>query len=388
MKKLMQLKNKLFVIKALNVIQWNFGILFHLLILFYPFHALCVSNNDSTNGNWNLQIRTDYGFIIAHRPALEPLQEEHVKGFEITISRQSFGKDDWENNFNFPSYGITIAAFDLGSKEKLGTGIALYPFIDFPLGKNHLRGLHFRYGMGLGYVEKIFNRKDNFKNAAIGSHFNEAVHFDLHYEKRISKKSDLELGAGITHFSNGAFHLPNLGINIATINLAYRLAFGDKKAFVKRETQPFSKKPAILIHAGGFSKSIYPPLGKQYFAAAISSMYFKPISNKSAWGLGFDLFYDNSISARIDRLGLTQSKSIDDFRPGLYGAYHLSFHKIGLMFNMGYYLYNGWKDDGNIYHKICLNYYFKKVFLCLNLKSHYARADMIELGVGYRITKK
>ena len=170
MKKLMQLKNKGIALKALNVNQWNFGILlsFHFLILLFPFHALCISKNDSTNGNWNLQIRTDYGFIIAHRPALEPLQEKHVKGFEITISRQSYGKDDWENNFNFPSYGITIAAFDLGSKEKLGTGIALYPFIDFPLGKNHLRGLHFRYGMGLGYVEKIFNRTDNFKNAAIG----------------------------------------------------------------------------------------------------------------------------------------------------------------------------------------------------------------------------
>jgi hypothetical protein len=390
MKKLMQLKNNRFAIKALNVNQWNLEvlILFHFLILFYPFHALCISNTDSTNGTWNLQIRTDYGFIIAHRPALEPLQEEHVKGFEITISRQGFGKNDWENNFNFPSYGITVAAFDLGSKDKLGSGIALYPFINFPLGKKTGQGLYFRYGMGLGYVEKIFNRTDNFKNAAIGSHFNEAVHFDLHYEKRISERSDLELGAGITHFSNGAFNLPNLGINIATINLAYRLAFGDKRPFIHREIQKVNKNSSILIHAGGFSKSIYPPLGKHYFAAVISSMYFKPISHKSAWGLGLDLFYDNSISARIDKLGLRKSKSIDDFRPGVYGAYHLSIHKIGLMFNMGYYLYNGWKDDGNIYHKICVNYYFKKIFLCLNLKSHYARADMIELGVGYRITKK
>ena len=58
------------------------------------------------------------------------------------------------------------------------------------------------------------------------------------------------------------------------------------------------------------------------------------------------------------------------------------------MFNMGHYLYNGWKDDGNIYHRICLNYYFEKLFICLNLKTHYARADMVELGVGYRIKKK
>ena len=44
---------------------------------------------DSTNGSWNLLLKGDYGFVIAHRPQLEILQEEHVKGFEITVARIS-----------------------------------------------------------------------------------------------------------------------------------------------------------------------------------------------------------------------------------------------------------------------------------------------------------
>jgi hypothetical protein len=358
-----------------------------IIILFFPAYTHA-SLPDSTSGTWNLSLRGGYGFIIAHRPALEPLQQAHVKGFEMTLARPTFGKKDWENFFHFPDYGITLAAFDLGSPQHLGTGIALYPFVDFPLGQSPGQGLHFRYGMGLGYVEKIFDATDNIKNAAIGSHVNAVIHFDLHYEKKLSPRSALEMGAGITHYSNGSYSLPNLGINIATANLALRRSFGTNIARVSRPALPFSRNPQLLFHLGGFLKKVYPPLGKNYFAGALSGLYLKPVNAKSTFGGGLDVFYDPSISARIDRLGEKRPKAADDFRPGLYGAYHFSLNHIGLMFNMGYYLYNGWKDDGNIYHRICLNYYFEKIFLCMNLKTHYARADMVELGIGYRIITK
>lgn len=347
---------------------------------------LKASDRDSTNGSWNIQLRGDYGFIIAHRPQLELLQEEHVKGFEITLARASSGNRDWQNIYNFPDYGITLAVFDLGSPTYLGKGLAVYPFVDFPLGKNSGR-LHFRYGMGLGYVEKIFNSHDNFKNAAVGSHLNGIIHFDLHYEKKLSHHSSLELGTGITHYSNGSISMPNLGINIATLNLAFHHSFGNNTALIHQSIPLKDKKAELHVYAGGFYKKIIPPLGKTYFAFVVSAMRFKPINQKSALGIGADIFYDNSISVRIERKEEKEVKEINNFRAGIYGAYHLTVGKMGIMFNMGYYLYNAFKNDGNIYHRICLRYYFKKTFICLNLKTHYARADFIELGFGYRFSK-
>ena len=346
------------------------------------------SETDSTFGKWSLQSRADFGFIIAHRPALVPLQEGHVKGFEITAQRQTIGTSDWENIFYYPSYGITTAFFDLGSPDHLGYGIAIYPFIDFPLSKRFGKGLHFRYGMGLGYIEKPFNAVTNIKNAAIGSHLNGVIHFDLHAEKAISKKSKLELGAGITHYSNGSYELPNLGINIATVNLAYHHSFGDNLAIKKREVPKSDNRLQVHIYAGGFLKKVYPPNGKRFFAGTLSGMLFKQVNPKSAWGLGTDLFYDKSLSYRIDKLEAGNTSSLNNFRPGIYGAYHLSIKHLGLMFNMGYYLYTKWKGDGNVYHRICIRYYFDKTFLCVNLKTHYAKADFIEMGVGVRIGKK
>ncbi len=358
---------------------------FSVLLLTVSFTAVS-SGIDSTNGSWNMKVRGDYGFVIAHRPALEPVQEAHVKGFEVSLSRTTYGKEEWENIYHFPDYGITLAGFDLGSPSFLGMGFVVYPFIDFPLSKKSSGGFHFRYGMGLGYVEKIFNADDNIKNSAVGSHINGVIHFDLHFEKKVSAKTSLELGAGITHYSNGSIAMPNLGLNIATVNLAFSHSFGKSTAFNHRTISKKVKTPEIQLYAGGFMKKINPPEGNDYFAFTVSSLRFKPINHKSAWGFGADIFYDNSLSARIEREG-EKATSIDNFRAGIYGAYEVGVGNVGIMFNMGFYLYNPWEDDGNVYQRICTRYYFKKTFICLNLKSHYARADFIELGFGYRFLK-
>ena len=182
-------------------------------------------NADSTIGKYSWSVRGDYGFLIAHRPTLQPLQERHIPGFEISLAKISSGAKEWERDFLNPNRGITLAFFDLGSRDKLGSGIAVYPYIDFPLSTKKDGRLIFRYGIGLGWVEKTFNSETNIKNAAIGSHLNGIIHFDLHFEKRLSALSILEIGAGITHYSNGSYSIPNLGINIATFNLAYIRSF-------------------------------------------------------------------------------------------------------------------------------------------------------------------
>jgi len=388
MKELVQLINNYFYSYSRSIQQnLQFYFLSFLLLIFLPDNAFS-ENGDLTKGSWNMLMRADYGFIIAHRPALEPLQQKKVSGFEFTFSKTTNGEKDWEKIYNFPTYGVTLAYFNLGSPDHLGYGIAVYPGIDFPLGKkNPEKGFHFRYGTGLGYIQKKFDRENNFKNAAIGSHINGIIHFDLHYETTISARSNLELSVGITHYSNGAYRLPNLGINIATFSLAYGVFSGERKTFTARTIPPFNKKSYVIVHAGGFPKEIYPPLGKKYFSAVVSTMWLKQVSYKSAWGLGADLFYDNSIKPRLEHIE-EEVHSMDNFRPGIYAGYHLSVNNFGLMFNMGYYLYNAWEDDGNVYHRICLHYYFEKLFLCANLKTHYARADMVEFGIGYKFKSK
>jgi hypothetical protein len=356
------------------------------LIFLTTIRAPLFALEDSTEGRFCLRLRTDYGFIIAHRPALRPLQEDHVKGIELSFGIPLKGDREWHRDFHYPEKGITVAFFDLGT-PRLGKGLVVYPYIDFPLGKKD-NVLHFRYGIGLGYVEKVFDPRDNIKNAAVGAHYNGVIHFDLHYDVKMGRRDFIELGAGITHYSNGSFKLPNLGINIATASLAYSRHFGKPSQRITGSVQSTPDAPELDMHIAGSMKKIYPPLGRQYYAGVLSFLRLQSIGRKSKWGVGAELFFDNSLSARIDRISENSSKAEDDFRPGIYLAYQVNAGDLGLMFNMGFYPYTKWKEDGSIYHRICLRYYFEKIFLCTNLKTHYARADFIEIGLGYRFRSK
>ncbi len=339
--------------------------------------------SDSTRGAFGFEIKTTYGFVIAHRPVLEILQERHTYGMELSYLIPADGSKSFQKKFLYPDVGWTLAWFNLGNPKRLGSGLAIYPFVNFPLHLKNDWRLHFRYGIGLGYVEKVFDAKENTKNAAIGTHLNGVMHFDVHMEKVISRRTLLELGAGITHYSNGSTGIPNLGINVATANLGLIHYLGQGKPIYQGKDEMPKDKAHIQTFIAGAFKKIYPPQGKRYYAGTISASYIHPIKSKSSWGIGLDLFYDNSLIERLQRENKPNVSQSDNYRPGIFGSYELRLGHVGMLLNMGIYPYTKWKGDGNFYHRIGSRYYFNNLFFLMNLKTHYAKADFIEWGVGY-----
>ena len=370
-------------------LHFSSGIYFYLVLCFYLLHTQYVSAQaDSTAGSFAMEIAPLYGFVMAHREALLPLQQQHVTGFEYSLILLSLGRSAWQQTYQYPETGLTFSALNLGSPEHLGMGFAVYPFIDFPLQARPKWTMTFRYGIGFGWVEKIFSAESNYRNAAIGSHLNGVMHFHLQLRQLLTERNELNFGIGITHFSNGSTAIPNLGINIPMARIGYKHYFGHPLAFQKEPIHEQRNFRRYSAYAGAAIKKIYPPLGKNYFAGVISFMRLQEMSAKSAWGIGADLFYDASIAPRFQREGQDSSGIAKNFREGIFGAIHFSLGKAGLMFNMGYYLHTSWKEDGNFYHRICVRYYLQKLFFCMNLKTHYARADFIEWGIGWRFGKK
>lgn len=361
-----------------------------LIVIVLFFYSLpLVSGQTNSAGSesiplFGLELKSSYGFIINHRPALKPLQDEHSQSFDISFVSTSKGKHSWEKDFLFPDRGIQIAAFRLGSPEELGWGFVAYPFIDFPLHGFKKWQWHLRYGIGLGYIEKIFHPQENQKNAAISAHWNGVIHFDLHGKTYLKKNTALNLGAGITHYSNGSTGIPNLGINLAIAHIGILHYFGEtkrNKIFESAQATPNGEWSAYMAAA---TKKIYPPGGKRYQAATVSALHLRRLSGRTSLGIGTDVFFDNSLEERFRRENNTETDRSVNFRPGIHAAWQVKTGNIGLMFNLGIYPYTKWKGDGNFYHRICLRYYMEKMFLCMNLKTHYARADFVEWGIGYR----
>ncbi|MBL0341914.1 MAG: acyloxyacyl hydrolase [Bacteroidetes bacterium] len=325
------------------------------------------------------------GFLIAHRPLIAPLQKDNVHGLEGNIKLRTDGSQNWQKIYGYPEMGLSFAIWDLGNKEKLGIGFTVVPYLDFPLSKGNKHAFDLKFGWGIGYVEKTFDASENYKNVAIGSHLNCALMLQPQYKLKISEKLKFGAGLSLTHFSNGSITTPNLGINLSSITASIIYNLGEKVHIKDPQLPTFIKSTRVTIFGSGSVKQVYPAQGKNFFACTLSGNITRQKTRKSGIGGGADIFYDQSIHQKLEERDLKLNNSLETLKAGIHGSYELVISDVSLMLSMGGYLYTKLKNDGYFYHRIAVRYRInKKMFVCMNLKSHWGKADYIEWGIGFR----
>jgi hypothetical protein len=276
--------------------------------------------------------------------------------------------------------------FNFANPGVIGNATAAIGYINLPLSRSKNFLFSFQVGAGLGYLSKRFDVVSDHKNIAIGSHVNSAirVHFLTRY--RLSENLFFHLNYGITHFSNGAFKVPNLGINNISLSGGVSYTFNTEPEFLKPEIPVLNKKLIAEIVYGFGVKENYPPNGNQYFAHTFYLQFLKPVGHKSMIAFGADVFYDMSLSHFLGDSVSDSEKNVRIIRSGIHAGYEMPFNKFTILVHMGYYLLDEIDIDGNFYHRYGLKYQpGKRLFINLSLKSHWARADFVELGIGWRM---
>ena len=340
------------------------------------------------NKNLLVSEKTHYGFIIPHRSNIEILIKGHIKMYEVVVSKPTFGAKQWQQIYGYPNVGLSLMSIDLANPEQLGNGFAIIPHINFSIMKKKYFKLNFRVGTGLGYFTKKFNPKDNYKNNIIGSSINGSVSFLLENKIRFSDRLSMENGIGFTHFSNGSFTVPNLGFNLPTVNTGFSYLFGSVNKQVKKDSiPPAPKKSYFSIILNGGLKELFPSGGPKYPAWTLMGTVDKPISYKSKLGVGLDLFYEPGLKNKFDLdTNIKTIRKMDYLQSGVNISYAYTVDRLSLLLNMGSYLSTKYKGDGNFYHRIGLRYHFQnRIIANLSIKTHWAKADHIELGIGYRL---
>jgi len=374
-------------LKMLFIFAW--AMLNKLLVTIFIILGSFLSNaQDTVPQKMVFQAGIHRGFLIAHRPLIVPLQQRHTTGFEASLLMKTDGSKPWHQVFGFPDMGITLLIWDLGNKDQLGAGVSLVPFIDFPLAKGRKTEFDLKFGWGIGYVEKIFDADENYKNVAIGTHLNCALILQPHIKTRISKRFDVNAGLSMAHFSNGAVATPNLGLNLLSVTAGLSYKFGQPLAIDPVPLPPFVKSRRFSLFIGGGTKQTYPADGNNYFAFSISGNQSWQIARKSAFGFGADIFYDNSITKKLEEEQVKHINSLETMRLGVHGSYEMTISKISLLFNLGGYVYSEYVSDGTFYQRVGIRYRITdKLFAAMHLKAHWGKADFIEWGIGYRIDK-
>jgi hypothetical protein len=128
--------------------------------------------------------------------------------------------------------------------------------------------------------------------------------------------------------------------------------------------------------------------GENFIVTHIYENTFFRISRKSKVGFGIDVSYDPSQIKKLEMGGDTVSGKFEIVRPGINAAYELEMSRLGIIFNLGYYLAGKEKSNGPLYEKISFQYCFTKNFFAnIMLKVHWGRADYIAWGIGYKFEK-
>ncbi len=173
-----------------------------------------------TAHNLAIEAKAQYGLLMSHHLELD-IFRSHFSAFELNLQKATFGKHRWEAEYGYPLIGISLWYSNLGGFEEIGSAIAIFPTVNFPLFSDNKQSINFKVGLGLGYLTKHFDRINNYKNFAIGSHFNIAASLFFEYRRKVSKLITVTTGFGLTHFSNGSMKTPNYGLNILTASVGF-----------------------------------------------------------------------------------------------------------------------------------------------------------------------
>ena len=357
------------------------------LAAFLPALAAAASPARSQPLSWGLSAGVHYGFLAAHNPSMLHLVDSHVSGWEISFFHQTRGERSWEQAYNYPRTFLSLLYLDLPADTILGDAWALMAGVDFPLIRSHRYSLSVRPAAGPGYLTRHFDRVENHKDNAIGSAFNVAVQVSFRNTLRLSPGVELHASLGLSHFSNGSLSTPNLGVNNVTAAAGIACSFSVPDTFYRMAAPPFSRRWTWDAVCAAGVKEIYPPDNGKYFGATLTGNVLKQFSHKSAAGAGADLFYDTALPDLVAQKD-TQPSDVFPWRAGVHLTYHLVVGKVTPFLDIGAYLLDPYKEQGPLYHRIGLRWQQGPHLLFnLSLKTHYAKAEIAEWGLGWKFSE-
>lgn len=331
------------------------------------------------------------GNIALHNNDILHLIKGHPEGFILAWNKKTYGFNQWEQRYNYPDYGVSVIYQNL-KNPVLGNNLSLYAHYNFYFFK---RNVMFRIGQGLAYNNNPYDKENNFKNVAFGSNLMSSTYLMLNYKKQhLFNNFGIQAGLSLIHYSNANVKAPNASINSITLNLSIIYNFDKELEFQKtlddhdnEFTQPI--KYNVVFRTGINESDV---VGSGQFPFYIFSGYAdKRINRKSALQFGTDVFFSNFLKELVYYKSVSfpeeNLNGNEDYkRVGVFAGHELFVNKSSIETQIGYYVYYPFDFEGRTYFRIGLKRYFNdKWFGALTLKSHGAKAEAVEFGIGVRL---
>ncbi|MEC7264884.1 MAG: acyloxyacyl hydrolase [Bacteroidota bacterium] len=361
-----------------------------LCLIFALFSFFGFSQSREVPKKFVLDAHQFYGSILLHNPDISHLITEHPGGVILGVSRKTYGDKEWEADFGYPDTGFTFV-YQNTNNATLGEHFGLYGHYNFYFFN---RKVQLRVAQGLAYNTNPYDKNENFRNNAYGSHILSSTTLMFNYHQKIVAGLGLDAGLAFIHYSNANFKAPNTSTNTFAVNfgLFYELDSNTTYEYLHPESKGVINEPVRynLVLRGGANESDVINMGRYGFMV-VSAYADKRLGKRSAIQLGTDIFFSNFLKELIRYQSiafpeLDVDPDTDYKRVGVFLGHELFVNKMSVVAQLGYYVYYPFDFEGRIYNRIGMKRYFgDKIFGALTLKSHGAKAETVEFGIGVRL---
>lgn len=335
----------------------------------------------------SLSAKHAIGYIYAHHQSLKYFINDYVPAFEANIGFRKKGDKIWHQLYKYPTVGFGYYHAELGNPEILGHVDAVFPYINIPVIEKKSFKLYTKFAIGIAWLSKKFDLYENNYNIAIGTKLNGYVNLNLESKLKLSKQAWLLAGLGLTHYSNGGAMQPNKGLNVFSVSAGLLYDFQkDEFKKIKQDIPKFKKKNEYSLILSVGTKKLEPARTHRYLVSSLSLNAERQFSYKGMFGVGIDLFKDNSRKEYLkERENVENPTTTDLFYAGGHASYDFVFGKTSFTVQMGGYFLNKAKFFQDVYHRFGFKYRFADHWMAnITLKTYWAAADFTEWGIGYR----
>ncbi|MCS6796871.1 MAG: acyloxyacyl hydrolase, partial [Raineya sp.] len=301
------------------------------------------------------------------------------------FNRYHLGKLAWEQDFRYPQTSFALTYFNY-QNPIIGHSLAVSANMLLPIYRHTKHNLQFKIGTGIAFATNPFDIENNFQNNVLSNVWSYVMQGGFWWNYHLNSHWKLKTGLQITHYSNGAFKLPNAGVNVITAFVGTSYVFNPEKIIYSQiEKEPFQPKWYLQNTFSGslIETEINQPRKHSVFNLGL--YVARDVSRKHRLNAGLDISWNEGIKYQIDQKFANATSKPDYRRISVVIGDEITFGDMSLNIQLGYYIRRQFeaKTDMPFYQRYGLKWYFhKNIFAGLLLKTHASVAECAEFTLG------
>jgi hypothetical protein len=354
-----------------------------LLILFLLLAIFQTSKGqDEVNNPISFALKPQYGLILPHSSKVEHLTNTNPFGLEFELSWLMLKEKNWQQCNCFSKTGISFLYINYDNPEIVGSSFNLIGFAEPFFIRSNRFLFSGRMGVGLSFLDKIYDKVDNPDNTFFSTHLSFIVHIDINAYYQLNNNYSLMCFAKYNHISNGGVKQPNYGMNFPTFGIGVNYYPSKEMIFPERNRQKFTPEMFYNVYSFGMIKKIkenefFPE--ETTYVFGFYGLVGRTVSILNGFSLGFEYINDGGAKEEIERKGVYKDHQKIS---GVVG-HHLLFGKFDFSQYWGTYIYAPYKP-AIFFQRYSISYKFNNHILGgVTLKAHGDAADSFQLLLGY-----